>query len=178
MSIRNRTIAAFTGLLLPLATIGFAGAAQAQTPTTYQPNATTVTVNRTEVPAGGIVEVSGNASPNTTVTFSLPARVLGTAQTNNAGAFRAGVTIPCDVSGLQTLSTTGSGINATATLNVVGAVDACVAGADTVRANGSDNLPRTGSSSTAPLTAAGIGLVLIGAATAVTARRRRRTETV
>lgn len=171
MSIRNRMIATFTGLLLPLAGLGFAGVAQAQT-AQYPTSATTVTVNRTEVPAGGVVEVSGTASPNSTVTFSLPAQVLGTALTNNTGAFRAGVTIPCDVSGIQTLSTTGPGINASTTLNVVGSVDACVAAATT----GGGGLPRTGSSSTAPLTAAGLGLVLIGGATAVTARRRRQAE--
>ena len=170
---RNRIIAALTGLLLPLATIGFAGVAQAQT-AQYPPAATTVTVNRTEVPAGGVVEVSGNASPNSTVTFRLPAQVLGTAITNNAGAFRAGVTIPCGVSGAQTLSTTGPGINATTTLNVVGSTGACLTA---LPSTDSESLPRTGSSSTAPLTAAGIGLVLIGAATAVTARRRRRAET-
>lgn len=172
MSIRNRMIATFTGLLLPLAGFGFAGVAQAQT-AQYPTNATTVTVNRTEVPAGGVVEVSGNASPNSTVTFSLPARVLGTALTNNTGAFRAGVTIPCGVSGAQVLSTTGPGINASTPLNIVGSTDACVTALP--RGDG-ENLPRTGSSSTAPLTAAGIGLVLIGAATAVTARRRRRAE--
>lgn len=174
MSIRNRVIATFTGLLLPLAGLGFAGTAQAQTtPTTYAPNQTTVAVNRTEVPAGGVVEVSGTASPNSTVTFSLPAQVLGTALTNSAGAFRAGVTIPCGVSGAQVLSTTGPGINASTPLNVVGSTDACVTA---LPSTASQNLPRTGSSSTAPLTAAGIGLVMIGAATAVTARRRRRAE--
>lgn len=173
MSIRNRMIAAFTGLLLPLAGFGFAGVAQAQTGTGYPPGGTTVTVDRTEVEAGGVVEVSGTASPNSTVTFSLPAQVLGTALTNNAGAFRAGVTIPCGVSGPQVLRTTGPGINASTPLNVVGSTDACVAA---VQTTAGENLPRTGSSATAPLTAAGIGLVLIGAATAVTARRRRRVE--
>lgn len=171
---RVRTIATFAALLLPVATVGFAGGAQGQT-AQYPPASTTVTVNRTEVPAGGVVEVSGNASPNSTVTFSLPARVLGTAFTNNAGAFRAGVTIPCDVSGVQTLSTTGPGINASVRLNIAGSTEVCEGAA--VATTGGGNLPRTGSSSTAPLAAAGIGLVLIGAATAITARRRRSAET-
>ena len=80
------------------------------------------------------------------------------------------------MSAVQTLSTTGPGVNASTQLNVVGSTDACVGGADRERDSAGGNLPRTGSSSTAPLTAAGMGLVLIGAATAVTARRRRRAE--
>lgn len=166
-----RMISTLAGVV-GLAALVLAGPAVAQ----YPPAATTVTVSRTEVPAGGTVDVSGTASPNSTVTFSLPARVLGTALTNTTGAFRAGVTIPCDVTGAQTLSTTGPGINASTGLNIVGSTVACAAGTETARTTG--DLPRTGSSSTAPLAAAGIGLVLIGAATAVTARRRRAADSI
>jgi LPXTG-motif cell wall-anchored protein len=47
-------------------------------------------------------------------------------------------------------------------------------GGGQARGGGGRALPRTGNASTAPLAAAGVGLVLIGAF-AVTAARRRRT---
>lgn len=169
-----RLISTLAGVL-GLAGLALAGPAMAQTG--YPPGATTVSVNRTDPPAGGTIEVSGTATPNSTVSFSIAARVLGTAFTNNAGAFRAAVTIPCEITGAQTLRTTGPGINASTPLNITGSTAACVGGAaDTAGTTGS--LPRTGSSSTAPLTAAGAGLVVIGAAAAVTARRRRVADSI
>lgn len=177
-----RLISTLAGVL-GLAGLAMAGPAMAQT-ANYPPTATTVTVSRTEVPAGGTVDVSGTATPNSTVTFSIAARVLGTAFTNNAGAFRAAVTIPCEVTGAQTLRTTGPGVNASTALNITGSTAACVGGTgtDTGTNTGTGattgSLPRTGSSSTAPLTAAGAGLVVIGAAAAVTARRRRAADSI
>lgn len=176
-TMKIRTIGA-AGAIIVLAALSVTATAGAQTQ--YPTNATTVTVNRTEVPAGGTVEVSGNASPNSTVSFSLPARVLGTALTNNAGQFRAGVTIPCETpQGPTTLRTTGPGIDASTGLNIVGETAVCPADVATTATGGGGGggfLPRTGSTSTAPLAAAGIGLVLIGGATAITARRRRSAE--
>lgn len=175
-----RLISTLAGVL-GLAGLALAGPAMAQT-ANYPPTATTVTVSRTEVPAGGTVDVSGTATPNSTVTFSIAARVLGTAFTNNAGAFRAAVTIPCEVTGAQTLRTTGPGINASTALNVIGSTAACIGGTTTGPGPGTagttGSLPRTGSSSTAPLATAGAGLVVIGAAAAVTARRRRAADSI
>lgn len=186
MSSRNRIVAAFTGLLLPLATVGFAGVAEAQAPTAsceaalagapqYPPAAPGLQVDQNSVTAGGSVVASGCGTPSGTVTFTLRSRasVLGTTITNPTGLYRAAVAIPCEANqGADTLTASGAA-NGSAALNISGTSGACAR----VAATAGDALPRTGSSSTEPLVAAGIGLVLIGAATAVTARRRRRAQT-
>lgn len=99
-------------------------------------------------------------------------RPLGSATVDGAGGFSLAVTIPSDISlGAHTITASGTGANglpanASAAVTVVG-VEGGGVGA-------TGPLPRTGTASTALLTAAGVGLVLIGAF-ATTAARRRRT---
>src|SRR5687767_12302342 len=121
MSGRNRIIAALTGLLLPLATIGFAGVAEAQTPTAscvaalvgtsqYPPSAPRLQVNQNSVTAGGSVVASGCGTPSGTVTFTLRSHPinLGSATTDATGLYRAALAIPCDAEqGAHTLAASG-----------------------------------------------------------------------
>lgn len=181
-----RTIGAMAGLLLPLTLLGLSGVAEAQ----YQPRATVLAVDRTSTPAGGTVVVSGQGTPNGRVDFTLVlgttisrSVALGSATTDAGGFYRATLTIPCETpQGDHTLRASGAANDSTR-LNISGTAQACPSGAATTAGVGTGGgvatggrLPRTGSSSTAPLAAAGAGLVLIGAATAITARRRRSAE--
>ncbi|HUP70282.1 MAG TPA: LPXTG cell wall anchor domain-containing protein [Acidimicrobiales bacterium] len=196
-----------TGLMLPLAAIGFAGVAEAQSPDAgsnpnaspcapggpqYPPSNRRLEVDRNNVPPGGQFVGQGCASPRSTVNltlFSHP-KPLGSVTADATGFFRGSFTVPCDAEpGAHTVRTTG-GLESSAGINVSGeGAGICAAsvgggqdtggqtgGAGNERSRDRGDLPRTGSSSTAPLAAAGIGLVLIGAATAITARRRRSTE--
>lgn len=191
---RTRIIGALAGLLLPLATIGFIGVADAQTPSAscvaqlvsqaggsqYPPAAARLRVDRNSVAAGGAITVAGCGTPSGTVRFTLRSHPidLGSATTDATGFYRAALAVPCDAEqGAHTLTASGAANDST-TVNVSGTTGTCagVAGVDRPRADAGENLPRTGGSSTAPLVAAGVGLVMIGAATAVTARRRRRSE--
>lgn len=184
-----RTIGTLAALLLSLVPFGWAGVADAQTAnasctaqlaastgTQYPPAATGLQVERNTVAAGGTVTVAGCGTPSGTVSFTLSPDpiVLGTATTNVSGFYRAALAIPCVEPGAHTLTASGAATGSTA-LNVNDTTGAC-AGAAATPATGGEDLPITGSSTTAPLTAAGIGLVLIGAATAVAARRRRAAQ--
>jgi LPXTG-motif cell wall-anchored protein len=137
--------------------------------------------------------VQGCASPNSRVNgtlFSHP-KPLGTTTADGTGAFFLGFTIPCDTEdGGHTLVVSGTGVvDGSAGLTVNGTNTAVCGQSAAVRdldragrqstvarraaSGGGGALPRTGSASTAPLTAAGIGLVLIGSAAVVVTRRRR-----
>lgn len=94
------------------------------------------------------------------ITIESEPRLLATVQADAAGAFRATVTIPTDITaGEHTLKATGP--DASGGLRVLSA-DITVIGA----------LPRTGSDAAA-LTLAGLAAVSAGAATVIFVRRRR-----
>lgn len=179
-----RTIGAMAGLLLPLTILGLSGVAEAQTTGQYPPRARVLAVDRSSTPAGGTVVVSGQGTPNGRVDFTLVlgttisrSVALGSATTDAGGFYRATLTIPCETpQGDHTLRASGAANDSTR-LNISGTAQVCPSGGATTAGVATGGaLPRTGSSSTAPLAAAGAGLVLIGAATAITARRRRSAE--
>lgn len=180
---RLRTIGAMAGAVFAGSFLGLAGDAVAQ----YPPGADTLTLSAANVPAGGVLEVSGTgAAPNGQINFVLFShpKPLGSATADAGGAFRAGLTIPCDAEqGGHTLSATGPDYSQSGSVTVSGTTGACATSVTTTGGGGggggttgtTGTLPRTGSSSTAPLVAAGVGLVLIGSSTVVAARRRRAT---
>jgi LPXTG-motif cell wall-anchored protein len=96
--------------------------------------------------------------------LSQPVRVA-TATAGADGGFDATFNVPSSASvGEHTVEATG--------VDPTGEPRVLSAGFRVIGEGGGD-LPRTGSSSTAPLTAAGVGLVLLGAAAVYGARRRR-----
>lgn len=159
--------------------VGFAGAAGAvvqcgdgsTVPDGYQCPASSgqaATSNDNPAPGQQVVVSGSGFQPGTTVTVVLGNNLARTTATANAaGRFSARLTIPCDTPpGSQTITATGTGAGGgtrtlTTTVNVRDSK--CIGG----------NLPRTGSSSAVPLTAAGAGLVVIGAGAVIIARRRR-----
>lgn len=198
-----RAIAGMVGMAAALSLVGFSGVAEAQSSNAganpsaspcapggpqYPPSNRRLEIDRNTVPRGGQFVGEGCASPRSTVNFTMFShpKPLGSVTADATGFFRASFAVPCDAEeGAHTVRTTG-GLESSAAINVSGdAPGLCGASAGGVNTGGgttggaggggggSGSLPRTGSSSTAPLAAAGIGLVLIGAATAVTARRRR-----
>lgn len=159
-------------ILAVLAAVAFVPTpAHAQTTTcpsgpTYAPSSGTATVSDSTVAPGQTITVSGGGfAPGSTVTISLnPGGIaLGTDTAGADCAFSEAVTIPTSVlAGSYTIQ--ASGTDPSGNARVLSAAITVVAGGD---------LPRTGSDNTKPLTFAGIGLVLIGAAAVVTVRRRR-----
>jgi len=134
----------------------------------------------------------GCAGPNSRFNrtlFSHP-KPLGTGTADGTGFYSFGFQIPCDTEdGGHTLVVQGQGVvdgSASLTVNgtntaVCGAANAVgnlgqagrQAGVARASGGGGGALARTGSASAAPLTAAGVGLVLIGSAAVVVTRRRR-----
>jgi LPXTG-motif cell wall-anchored protein len=129
---------------------------------------------------GGTIDVTGCGTPGATQTFVLTShpQTLGTAVTNPGGFFSARLTIPCGTEqGAHTLTARESGGRSqSAALTVDGAVDPCpgagAGGSGAGSQAGGGALPRTGTASLAPLTAAGVGLVLIGGFAVTVVRRR------
>ncbi len=128
----------------------------------------------------------GCASPNARGlrgTFASSPRVVFTTDADANGLYTFSFVIPDDAEdGPHTLTTEGPGVVDGVTRFFVSgtlgddAGDGGQGGGGQGRGGGGGGrgLPRTGNTSTAPLTAAGVGLVLIGGF-AVTAARRRRT---
>jgi LPXTG-motif cell wall-anchored protein len=160
------------GLILLMTLLVVGPTADAQTTScpsqpSYAPSRGTATVNTTTVAPGGTVTISGGGfrAGSTVVIHLVPGGTrVGTATAGADCRFTATVTIPTGVLGTQ-FSLEASGVDPSGNALVVGAT-INVAGAGGA-------LPTTGSSSTQPLTMAGIGLVLIGAAAVVVVRRRR-----
>jgi LPXTG-motif cell wall-anchored protein len=130
------------------------------------------------VEEGGVIDVTGCGTPGATQTFVLTS-TLGTTTTGANGFFSARLLIPCGTEqGAHTLTASEpGGRSQSAALTVDGVAQSCVGAGGAARPagrGGGGALPRTGTASLAPLTAAGVGLVLIGGF-AVTAARRRRT---
>ena len=154
----------------------------------YTGNVTSLSLSTSTVPEGGTFEASGTTdTPNTTVGFVLTSHPqnLGSTTSNASGAFRATLTVPCGTEqGAHTLTASGGGASRSASLNVSGATGACAGdGAGRTGAGGAGRaggaaLPRTGTASTAPLTAAGLGLVVLGAIAVAAARRRRSAQAI
>ncbi|HZQ26868.1 MAG TPA: LPXTG cell wall anchor domain-containing protein [Acidimicrobiales bacterium] len=126
-----------------------------------------LTLSNTAAHSGDDVTASGcGFKPGSSVALdflSTPVRV-GTATADANGGIRATVTVPANATpGTHTIEATGTDPRG-APLVLSASITILGAGAP---------LPHTGSSSTAPLTAAGVGLVLIGGVAVVGARRRR-----
>jgi len=163
----------------------FTGVANAQTtPTCTTDTAytapSTLAVAPSVVEEGGVIQATGCGTPGATQTFKIGATVLGTTVTGANGVFSASLPVPCGTEeGRHTLTASEpSGRSQSAALTVDGVTGTCVGAGGAARqagGGGGGALPRTGTASLAPLTAAGVGLVLIGGF-AVTAARRRRTS--
>jgi LPXTG-motif cell wall-anchored protein len=139
--------------------------------TSYSPSRGTLSVSDT-TPAPGDKETAFGCGykPGSKVDvdlFSAPVRVASVVAGADGG-FTATFNIPAGTTpGSHTVES--SGVNSAGQPLLL---SASITVAGPAGAGGSD-LPRTGASSTKPLTAAGAGLVLIGAVAVVTARRRR-----
>ncbi len=183
MQLRKSTFLRLLGLCLGFFLVSFTGVANAQ----YQD--TGVLSDSTVAPGEEVVFSGGGFAPGSEVTIVLGGEVLGAVDADAQGNFVATVTIPCDFpAGPTTIE--GRGANATGGTRTVTAAltvteGECPAGAPRqvaprgearaqagVRQVGR-GLPETGQASTAPLVAAGVGLVLIGTVAVATARRRR-----
>ncbi|MDQ1437508.1 MAG: hypothetical protein QOK43_1137 [Acidimicrobiaceae bacterium] len=187
-----------TGALLLLAVLFVPGAAHAQTapncpaPTTsYAPGRGQLTVSDATVDPKQTITATGcGYKPGTTVNLdflSTPVRVA-TVTAGANGGFTAQVTIPGDVVAGSNHTLESSGVNPqgaplllSASLTVNNPSGAAGSSASRSAASGtsgtssgtSGGVARTGSNSTQPLTMAGIGLIVIGAAAVLTVRRRR-----
>lgn len=160
---RGSGLVAFALLFIPVAVVP----AIAQTGQ-YPPGRAELEVSSSSVAPGGSLTVSGDGfRPGSSVAidlFSDPVR-LATVTADATGGINTAVTIP---------TTTSAGQHTIEASGVTPAGEALVLSA-TITVGG--DLVRTGSSSTAPLTAAGAGLVLLGAAALVVTRRRRASRT-
>lgn len=183
---RFTRIAVSVAAVMAMLTLG-AAAAQAQQYPVQQGN---LQVNDTTVTPGQPVVISGDGcAPNSQVVITFDTTVLATINANGQGAFSTTVTIPSDASNGQhtlrascttpqggarvlsaSLTVSGQTAGSTTTTSTTAAPTTT-----TTAAVGGTGLPRTGASSTAPLTAAGIGLVAAGSVAVVASRRRRRT---
>lgn len=149
--------------------------AGAQTATTcddqpsYAPGSGQLTIDDSTVAPGETVQVSGGGfAAGSTINIDLnPGGIrLGTDTAGADCSFSATVTIPTSVlAGTYTIQASGT----TPTGGALVLSAALTVGAEGVRGD----LPDTGSNSSRPLTVAGIGLVLMGAAAVFTVRRRR-----
>jgi LPXTG-motif cell wall-anchored protein len=100
--------------------------------------------------------------------FSQPTRVAS-ATAGADGGFEATFTVPASAAaGEHTVEATG--------VDPAGQPLVLSANVRVIGDGGGAGLPRTGSSSSAPLTAAGVGLVVLGAGAVFAARRRRATR--
>lgn len=132
----------------------------------YPPRRGALQLSRSAARPGEPVTARGcGFRPGSQVTldfFSQPVQV-GTATAGADGGFAITFNIPTSATaGEHTVEATG--IDPAGQPRVLSANIQVIGGAD---------LPRTGSSSTTPLTAAGVGLVLLGTAAVYGARRRR-----
>lgn len=159
------------GLTLAVAlavVVSFAGAASGQA---YPPADEGQQLSDTTLTPGEPFTVSGGGfRPNTEVTVTFDATVLGRVFTRPDGTFSLTVTTPQDASpGRHTVASTGTAPDGsirrlTSTVTVLG------------NAAARGRLPRTGAS-VLPLAAGGTALIGIGGAAIAAARRRRTAST-
>lgn len=180
--------------------LAFTGVASAQSPSAspcargqadYPVGPTGQQVDDTTPARGQRMRGRGCASPRSsqTQTFESHPQVVSTSTSDDNGLYTFEFTVPRDAEdGPHTLTSTGPGVVDGVTRLVVsgdvgddagdgdggGGGGRGDGGQGRGGGGGGRGLPRTGNTSTAPLTAAGVGLVLIGGF-AVTAARRRRT---
>jgi len=171
-------------LLVAAPFTGVANAQVACTTDTAYTAPSTLAVAPSVVEEGGVIQATGCGTPGATQTFVLTShpQTLGTTVTGANGAFSASLPVPCGTeAGRHTLTASEpNGRSQSAALTVDGVTGTCVGAGGAARQAGSGSggggaLPRTGTASLAPLTAAGVGLVFIGAF-AVTAARRRSAQ--
>jgi LPXTG-motif cell wall-anchored protein len=121
------------------------------------------TVSDTTPTPGQTVTVTGSgAAGDGAVSATLDGAVVGSGTADAAGEFTFSATVPTTASGDETLSVS-CGPNR--------GVDALVLG---VSVSSSDDLPRTGSSSTVPMSQAGAAALVLGAVALGGARVRRQ----
>jgi LPXTG-motif cell wall-anchored protein len=135
----------------------------------YPPQNCGVAADQSTVTPGGSLTLTGDCPAGTdSVTFTLNpgGTSLGSATPNPQGHYTKRVTIPSSTQpGTYTIVASctgvlGNGVTRTVTITVAAAAQG-------------RSLPRTGSDSTLPIAGAGLGLVLVGGAAVVVARRRR-----
>ena len=129
----------------------------------------------------------GTFAPNTEVIVVVLGEEIARLKAGPSGELNATVDLPCvPGGGRESLSLIGADPATGGQRILTGSVDlpvcppgrAGAAGARGGRPAGAGALPRTGDASAAPLTAAGVGLVLIGAVAVAAARRRRTAQVV
>ncbi len=135
--------------------------------------------------------VNGCASPRSQQNHTLNSHphFLGSSVADDTGFYTFDFTVPCDVEdGDHRLDVAGTGVvPPTSVLFNVSGTNTAVCGEQAsldaggfsqrgAAAGGRGTLPDTGNASTAPLTAAGVGLVLIGAFAVAATRRRRAAQ--
>lgn len=142
----------------------------------YPPGKCKMRLDKSQAAAGETVTASGDSfSPGSRVTVRLADREVAATNADQNGSFSVPFTVPADTApGQYDVTAEGASSDGTQVLSAV----LTVTGADGASGRGaagvpSGNLPRTGSSSTVPLTTGAIGLVLIGMSMVVLARRRR-----
>lgn len=148
----------------------------------YPPAATACRVSANVVPPGASITVTcGGFRARTVVRIILRStpREIGTAITDGAGSLTQAVTIPADTElGAHELVMSGeSASGGVREVSVPLTVVASRSGVDVLESRtnagrGGGELSRTGSSHTVPLGAAAVGLVGLGTASLVIARRR------
>ena len=177
----------FVGLLAVFGLFALSPAAPAGAQEVSPPPAVLSLLLTNNNPAQG--ETFGACAPAGTFAPGSPVRILiggneiGTVTADATGGVCAEIEVPCDApTGAVRLEFVGTGPDGAprtlgADVNVQpGTCPEGAAGAG--RARAAAGLPRTGNASTAPLTAAGVGLVLIGAFAVAAARRRRTAQAI
>ncbi len=185
---RKGTLLSVLGLCLGFFLIAFTGVASAQYTDTGQVRPASVG------PGEEFVFSGGGFAPGSTVTIFFDGEEVGTelvdAQGNFAGTFIVGCETPAGTYTIEARGADATGGTRTVTATVTITEGECPDGAprrveprgEAQRQVGArqiggrgagGGLPVTGQASTAPLVAAGVGLVLIGSVAVATARRRR-----
>lgn len=172
MTTRQRRLGSPSVVILSVLACLGGGVAGAQTPGEYPPSRGSLITSTNTPPPGGSVDVSGGGfEPSSPVAVALADTVLRAGAADGSGTFRSRVTVPCETApGPTSLNLRGTGADGqprTVTAEVTVADATCRSGL---------GLPRTGSTSSAPLTAAGVVLILTGFCAVVAAWRRRSSE--
>lgn len=142
-------------------------------PPQYPPGKCQLRLTRSVVAAGDTVGVAGDGfAPGAQVRVAAAGVTLATVAADAGGSFATDVRIPASTApGLHDVTAAGAGAGGgtqvlSASLTVTGASRSDTAGLG-------PSLPRTGGDGIVPMTLAGAGLLALGAASVVAARRRR-----
>lgn len=132
-----------------------------------------ITASNPNPTPGSTITISGSGfPPNASVPLTANHKPIGTAVTDASGNFTFPYTVPAD-------ATIGTSITFLANCGSVKPTSTVVVSAITVATNppvpaSTQPLPRTGSASTLPLLAAGIGFVVIGGLIVLSMRKRNQ----